>query len=88
MSTLEHDVGNDAEYGQRDALLNNLQLNEVKGTAILYETETIGGYLAAVFKEGNHPREGNDSDEGPVIGNAVLLKFQMPIPSQRHEDVA
>ena len=67
MGALEHDVSNDAEYGQRDALLNDLQLDKVEGTTILYETETISGYLAAVFKEGNHPREGNDSDEGPVI---------------------
>ena len=71
--TLEHDVGNDAEHCQRDALLNDLQLNEVKGTAIFYKAETISGYLTAVFEEGNHPRKGNDSDEGPVVGNAVLL---------------
>ena len=53
--TLEHDVGNDAEYGQRDALLNDLQLNKVEGTAIFYKAETISGYLTAVFEEGNHP---------------------------------
>ena len=67
VSALEHDVGNDAEHSQRDALLNDLQLNEVEGTSILYETETISGYLAAVFEEGYHPRKGDDSDEGPVI---------------------
>ena len=65
--TLEHDVGDDAEHGQRDAFLNDLQLNEVKGTAIFYKAETISGYLAAVFEEGYHPRKGDDSDEGPVI---------------------
>ena len=53
--TLEHDVGTDAEHCQRDALLNNLQLNEIKGTAVLYETETISWYLTAVFEEGDHP---------------------------------
>ena len=53
--TLEHDVGNDAEYGQRDTFLYDLQLNKVKGTAIFYKAETISGYLAAVFEEGNHP---------------------------------
>ena len=65
--TLEHDVGNDAEYRQRYALLNDLQLDQVEGTSILYETETISGYLAAVFEEGYHPRKGDDSDEGPVV---------------------
>ena len=67
MGALEHDVSNDAEYGQRDALLNDLQLDKVEGTTILYETETISGYLAAVFEEGYHPRKGDDSDEGPVV---------------------
>jgi len=67
VGALEHDVGNDAEYGQRDTFLYDLQLNEVEGTSILYETETISGYLAAVFEEGNHPREGDNSDEGPVV---------------------
>ena len=65
--TLEHDVGNDAEYGQRDTFLYDLQLNKVKGTAIFYKAETISGYLTAVFEEGNHPREGDNSDEGPVV---------------------
>ena len=58
MGALEHDVSNDAEYGQRDTFLNDLQLDKVEGTTILYETETISGYLAAVFEEGYHPREG------------------------------
>ena len=49
MSALEHDVGNDAEDGQRDALLNDLQLNEVEGSAIFYKAKTIGRNLAAVF---------------------------------------
>ena len=88
MCALEHDIGDDAEYCQGDALLNDLQLNEVKGTAILYEANAIGRYLTAVLEEGDAPRECNDTDEGPMVGDTVLLEFQMPIPSQRHEDVA
>ena len=65
--TLEHDVGNDAEHCQRDTFLYDLQLNKVKGTAVFYEPQTISGYLTAVFEEGNHPREGDNSDEGPVV---------------------
>ena len=67
VGTLEHDVGNDAEYSQRDTFLYDLQLNKVKGTAVFYEPQTISGYLTAVFEEGNHPREGDNSDEGPVV---------------------
>ena len=73
MSALEHDVGNDAEDGQRDAFLNDLQLNEIERTAILYETYAIGWYLTTILKEGNAPREDDDTNEGPVAGCASLL---------------
>ena len=85
---LEHDVGDDAEHGQRYALLYDLQLNEVEGTAILDKAQSVGRHLTAVFKKGDAPRKCDDTDEGPVVGDTVLLEFQMPIPSQRHEDVA
>ena len=71
--TLEHDVGDDAEHGQRDAFLNDLQLNEVKGTAIFYKAETIGRYLTTVFKKGDAPRESDDTQQGPVVRNTILL---------------
>ena len=67
VGTLEHDVGNDTEHRQRDALLNDLQLDEVEGSSILDEAEPIRWHLAAVFEEGYHPRKGDDSDEGPVV---------------------
>ena len=73
MGALEHDVSNDAEYGQRDALLNDLQLNDVEGSAILNEADAVGGYLTAVLQKGNAPREGDDTQQRPVVGNAILL---------------
>jgi len=73
VSALEHDVGNDAEHSQRDTLLDDLQLNEVEGTSVFYEAQTIGRHLTAVLKEGDAPREDDDADEGPVAAGAVLL---------------
>ena len=73
MSALEHDVGNNTEYSQRDALLNDLQLDEVKRTTVLDKAKAVGRYLTAVFKEGDAPREDDNADEGPVVGNTVLL---------------
>jgi hypothetical protein len=52
---LEHDVGNDAEYCQRYALLNDLQLDEIERSVVLDEAETISRNLTAVFKKGYHP---------------------------------
>ena len=47
MGALEQDVGNHAEDGQRDTLLDDLQLNEVEGTTVLDESNSIGRNLAA-----------------------------------------
>ena len=52
---LEQDVGDDAENGQRDTLLNHLQLNEVEGTAVIYKSQTVGRHLTAILKESNTP---------------------------------
>ena len=66
---LENQVGNDGEDNQRDALLDDLELDEVEGTAIVDEADAVGGNLAAVLEEGDHPREGDDEVEGPVAGD-------------------
>ena len=86
--SLEEDVGDDGEDDERHALLNHLELNQVEGTAIIDESNSVGGYLTAVFEEGDGPAECDDSDEGPVAAYARLLQFQMSVPCQRHEDVA
>ena len=86
--SLEEDVGDDGEDDERHALLNHLELHQVEGTAIIDESDSVGRYLTAVFKEGDGPAECDDSDEGPVAAGARLLQFQMSVPCQRHEDVA
>ena len=86
--SLEEDVGDDGEDDERHALLNHLELNQVEGTAIIDESNSVGRYLTAVFEEGDGPTECDDSDEGPVAAYARLLQFQMSVPCQRHEDVA
>ena len=49
--SLEHDVGNDGKDGQRDALLNDLQLNKREGSSVADESHAVGRYLTAVFKK-------------------------------------
>ena len=70
VGALEHDVGNDAEYGQRDTFLDDLQLYEVEGATILDEADTVGGNLTAVLQEGDAPREYDDAKEWPVAAGA------------------
>ena len=88
VSALEHDVGNDAEHSQRDTLLDDLQLNKIEGTSVFNKADAIGRHLTTIFKKSDTPGEEYHADEGPMAGCARFLKFQMPIPSKRHEDVA
>ena len=73
MGALEHDVGNDAEDGQRDAFLDDFQLDEVERSSVLDESDAVGWHLTTILEESNHPREGYDADEWPVAGDSVLL---------------
>lgn len=52
---LEDKVGDDGEYNQRDALLNDLELDKVERPAIIDKADAVGRNLAAVLEEGNHP---------------------------------
>ena len=52
---LEDKVGDDGEYYQRDALLNDLELDKVERPAIIDKADAVGRNLAAVLEEGNHP---------------------------------
>ena len=85
---LEHDVGNDTEHRQRDALLDNLELDEVERASVFYKSQSIGRHLTAVFKESDAPREYDDTNERPVAAGTCLLQFQMPIPSKCHKHIA
>ena len=88
VGALKHDVRNDTEHRNGNALLNHFKLNDVEGTSVAVEAESVCRYLTAILKEGNTPRKSDDTDEWPVAGNARLLETEMPIPSKRHEDVA
>lgn len=85
---MEEETHDDGENGQRDDFLNNLQLHEGEGAAVTLETNTVGRDGKAVLNEGDAPREGDDTDEGPVVADACLLKTQMAVPGKCHEYVA
>jgi len=85
---LEDEVCDDGKHHQRDTLLDDLQLHEIKGTAVASKTQTVGWYLTTVLEERNHPRKGDYKVERPVCGDARLLESQMTIPGKSHEHVA
>ena len=52
---LKEDIGDDGEDTETDALLDDLELNEIERTAIALESHTVGRHLTAIFKERNAP---------------------------------
>ena len=86
--SLEEDIGDDGEDDKRYAFLNHLELDQIKWSAIINETDAVGWYLTAIFEEGDRPTEGDDTDKRPVAAHARLLQLEVSVPSQRHEDVA
>lgn len=85
---LKDEVGDDAEDNERDDLLDDLELHQAERASVAFESNTVGGYLAAILEEGDGPREGNDANEWPMAACAVLLQFKMAVPSKRHKDIA
>ncbi len=64
--TLEQHVGNDGKDDERNALLNNLELNKSEGSAVAHEAYTIGWHLTAIFEERYQPAEYNNTKQRPV----------------------
>ena len=86
--SLKEDIGDDGEDDKRYAFLNHFELDQIKWSAIIHETDAVGWYLTAIFKEGYGPTEGDDSYQRPVAAHPCLLQFEMPVPSQCHENIA
>ena len=48
---LKEDIGDDGEDTETDALLDDLELNEIERTAIALESHAVGRHLTAIRKE-------------------------------------
>ena len=55
VGALEQDVGDDGEDTQRDALLDDLQLYQIEGSAIALKTDAVGWHLTAILEKGDGP---------------------------------
>lgn len=49
--SLKEDISDDCKDDERNAFLYDLELYEVEGASVIYKTDTVGGYLTAIFKE-------------------------------------
>src|SRR5438094_3725 len=67
----------DSEDGQRDHLLNHLELVRRKGL----RTDPVGRHLQAVLKESDAPTDQDHQQQ------RYLAKLQMPVPRKGHKNV-
>ena len=79
--SLEENIGDDGEDDKRYAFLCHLELDQIKRSAIIHETDAVGWYLTAIFEEGDSPTEGDDTDKRPVAAHARLLQLEVSVPS-------
>ena len=77
----------DGEDDEGDDLLENLELYQGEGAAIVQKADAVGGYLTHVSKQSDAPREEDDGNEGPVATDARFLQLQVTVPGEGHEDV-
>ena len=75
------------EHNQRNALLNNLKLNQVERTAVDIGPYPVSRNHYAILKKSQPPRGQNNKDQRPISTDFHLLKLEVSIPSECHQDV-
>ena len=84
---LEKEHHDDRENGQRDDLLDDLQLEQRVRAAVAREADPVGRNGEAILEESDAPGEENDGDQRPARGDLHLLEFEVAVPGESHEDV-
>src|ERR1700743_209587 len=84
---LEEDERKGSKDHQGDHFLDDLELQEIEGTALPLEADAIGRHLETILKEGNTPAQENDGEHGRMPCAVLPEKTQMPVPGHRHKGV-
>ena len=75
------------KYSDRQGLLNHLQLQEIEWTSIALKPIFIRRNLKNILEHGNTPADQNNGNKSEAPAPFHILKFQMPIPGQGHENI-
>ena len=84
---LEEDQHEDREDGQREELLDDLELPEVERTAVVDEADTVGRHHETVFDQRDSPAEENHHRKGELAEPCGVLKTQVAVPRKGHENI-
>ena len=80
----EHEYGED---GERQELLDDLELPEVEGAAVVDEPDAVGRHHETVLNERDAPAEENHQRQRQLAEPGRALQLQMTVPRERHEHV-
>ena len=83
----EKEGDNYREDGERNHLLDHLQLHQVERSAVALEADPVGRDGKAVLEESDAPGKQDDQDKRPARGDFHFLQLEMAVPGERHEDV-
>ena len=86
---LENNDGKERKHRERDALLDDFELNETERTAVALKTIGVGGHLDGVFNERYRPAKKHDRVDRPgaEVDDLHGLELQVQIPGAGHENV-
>ena len=84
---LEEYQHEDGEDGQREKLLDYLELPEVERTAILDEADAVGRHHKTVFDQSDTPTEEDDQWQRELTEPRGALQLQVTVPCERHKDI-
>jgi len=80
----EHEDGED---GEREELLDDFELPEVEGAAIVDEPDAVGRYHETVLDQRDAPAEEDDQRQRQFAEPGSALQFEVAVPRKGHKDV-
>ena len=84
---LEENQHENGENGEREELLDDLELPQVERAAVVDEADAVGRHHEAVLYQRDAPAEKNDQRQREFAEPCRALQLQMAVPRERHEDV-
>lgn len=84
----EEEYGEEREDDERYCFLDYFELHQRECAAVSREAYAVCQHLAAVFGQGNAPRQQYDDIQRRVAAYYFhLLQLEVPVPCEYHEDV-
>ena len=84
---LEAEGQDERKDDERYTLLDDLELNQIEGTAVDIGPYAVGGNHDAILKESQAPGCQDDQYQRPVRTYFHLLKLEVAVPRECHQNI-